>query len=497
MLEAAYVLFALIYCFLLLVRFSRWLSLLQQKEYRWDRIITHLQTPEGLEDLVGVIPPLSQLSWSRFKRPRPTARVITSAFLVLCLILLGAGAASLWWLGLGLGYWTVIAAVFAILVLLFMPALVLVSAIPTSLISRWQTSRMLRKAEQLLARHAPLVIGITGSYGKTSTKQLLAHVLRQKYSVFATPKSFNTRFSVAQSVVEGYKNEEIVILEYGAYAPGEIRALASRLTPAWAIITGFAPQHLGLFGSEESIVKAKAELLQALPNHGKAFVNGNDPAVQRIVKAAHLPASLSFQKFAWEDYSWLKKAKMSNSGELFIQHQNRSVKTAFVGLHYRSIIAAVARVAEELKMSQLAVIKRLSTFEPSSAFITTRQTENGSFIIDDGGTSNPKGFAAALDLVSQLEYPKKILVTSGIVDLGEKTQSIHQELAQLAWQAGVSEVLFVGQQGKVAFTSVFTSARVIDDIVEVKTVLENLPAGSLLLIEGRQPGWCQKSIDAL
>lgn len=119
---------------------------------------------------------------------------------------------------------------------------------------------------KIKTRKSPLtVIGITGSYGKTSTKQLLEHVLKTKYKVFATGQSHNTLFSVASDIIRYLSDEQThAIIEYGAYKRGEIKRLTELIKPQIAVITGISKQHYGLFGSYENLKMAKFELIESL-----------------------------------------------------------------------------------------------------------------------------------------------------------------------------------------------------------------------------------------
>ncbi len=480
-----------VYVLLVLVRSIRWTAILQQKEYRLDRLKVFIESAEGVAELLHVIPTGIELTRTGFKRPKITLRSLVSWLLILAELSVSAGVGIGWYIAQTPTTTSLIlVAVWLTLVLFLVPVFVMLTAIPTSLIARYRTTQVSRQAGLLLATHSPLVIGITGSYGKSSTKQLLAHVLGKKYTVFATPRSFNTRLSVAQSVLRGYSGQKIVILEYGAYGPREIERLAADLPPSWAVITGFAPQHVGLFGSEDAIAQAKAELLLALPENGKVFSNADDTGVQRIIGAAESKRSLDITEYSISALTWLQRARLTAAGKLELPQAGKGISTQLVGKHYLQTIAGVWSVAQALGMTESAVFKRLESFEPSSNFVRNRTTKTGVHVIDDGGTSNPRGFAAALALLAELEYPQKVLVTPGIVDLGAQSDSIHRVLADQAWNVGVSEVLYVGGAGVDSFTAVFGARRIITERKAVETTLRSLPKGSVLLIEGRMPGWC-------
>lgn len=184
------------------VRWFRWLAIVQQKEYRFDRLRAFLRSDEGKYELKRVLPKLSDFSRTGLKRPKPTARVLLVALLS-GLTLLSQFSLSIsssitpgevmpsllvWGTGIVVAY-------------LILPITVIADSIPTMLLSALATWNTLRRAKQKIESGQPKIIGVGGSYGKTSTKHLLHHFLKQKLTVFVTPKSFNNKLSVAQSII--------------------------------------------------------------------------------------------------------------------------------------------------------------------------------------------------------------------------------------------------------------------------------------------------------
>ena len=170
----------------ILVRWSRWLAIVQQKEYRLDRLFAYIKSVEGKRELLRVIPKLGDFTREGFKRPKPTTRI------TFVLIFSSLPVAYLLWLFFVADIIT--ASVLGVLGYLCLPAVIFLAVAPSYLISEMMTVLALRRAKMLVNKSHPKVIGITGSYGKTSTKLLLAHILGGKYRVFTTPKSFNQRY---------------------------------------------------------------------------------------------------------------------------------------------------------------------------------------------------------------------------------------------------------------------------------------------------------------
>lgn len=478
------------------IRLVRWLSFVQQKEYRWDRLQLLLFSTEGLRELVRVIPRLSDFSRTGLKRPTITSRIVIVASLASCGLVIALTLAFYW-----IDQTTTLTSpevaklLTAISLYIFIPLFVLLAIMPTAIMSWAKTGWVLYMAKRLVDEEKPLIVGITGSYGKTATKQLLGHLLRQTTSVFVTPKSFNTRYSVAQSLLQNYHSEKIALIEYGAYAKGEIAYLANRFPPSIAVITGFTQQHLGLFGSEQAIIEAKSELIAALPQHGAVLYNANDPGVMPIVKLGlskwqtrqQTQESLILIGCSTQPSKNLLKYTVTESGYLQIAQGKKTVTTKLVGLHYSQSVELAVTLAMRLKQSLPSILHSLSTFEPGENFIQMRKTKTGATLIDDGGTTNPTGFHAALDLLRQNSTPNKIIITAGILDLGGQSVAIHTNLAKLG-VSFVNQVFYVGWSGRAEFSAIY-GKNCITDKTQIIQALSKINAQDCLLLEGRMPGW--------
>lgn len=444
-----------------------WAALLQQKEYRWDRLHAHLNSLSGRQVLFHLLPSLGLIRPMTFKRPVKTMRVkmlLVSTLLVITLITYS------------LIPWIIavpalqIARLFVLPVLLYLcaPALLLFfTIVMNGAVWLITTYNLYRVGGMIRARNIR-IIGITGSFGKTTTKQLLAHVLQQRGRVCTTPGSVNTALGIARYLISNLGNADTLVLEYAAYCPGEIARLAAVLPPDVAILTGLGKQHIELFGSQKNIAQAKAELLEALPDNAKVYC-ANESAL-KIVSAAKNNKALQVEK------TWLAA--------------DPKIKTAIVGDHFVNTLKVVAAVAQDLGFTPRQIGVSLESFVPTEKWIQRRTAKSGVQIIDDAGTSNPDGFLAALRLFSQEKAARKILITAGIVDLGSESKKIHGELASEA-TLYVSEVWYLGAVGRSAFAKNFAGEFIVDEAV-MRERLQGLDANTALLIEGRIPFWLEK-----
>lgn len=468
------------------VRWLRWLAIIQQKEYRLDRLVTYGKSQQGLLDLFKFWPSKKDFTRTGLKRPVRTQRLVVILVTSVCLIgvscLIGFWADWNW-----LGWW-----LWLLLIWLFVPIITMMSIWPTVMISQLTVFFTLLQASQKVRQDQPYIIGITGSYGKTSTKLLLAYVLSGSKSVFVTPHSYNTRYSVARSIVEDYHHQELMVLEYGAYKKGEIKALTQWFSPQMGIITGLAPQHLRLFGSVDNIVAAKSELLKALPEEGPVFCNAQDLGAVAICQAG---GKENFIAYSGENSKVeLENVSLNTTGYFKFDWKGKTIQTQLVGTHYASATAAAIAVGLYFNQSEEDIQERLQTFIPSNSFIKIKNGRNQSLVIDDGRTSNSLGFQAALELLAWHKQQSKRtwLITAGIIDLGEKSAEIHQSLAQAAVSV-VDQVIYLGQEGRSEFLQAFGKRLV---ALEAQTSLnwDEVDDELVILIEGKVPAWIYQEL---
>lgn len=290
--------------------------------------------------------------------------------------------------------------------------------------------KYVRRAKAKLAASKIKVIGITGSYGKTSTKKILTDILSVKYRVLSTPRSHNTPLGIALSVNAAALDEyDIFIAEMGARHLGDIDELCGICPPDYSLITGICPQHLESFGSEENIVKAKAEILA----HTK----------EKTVIAADCYDLFAAYACAKERESCLSDVVCDCTGTAFtltLGGQSKRVKTVLLGAHAAHNVALAAQLAFSLGMDLdeiAAAVEKLDYIEHRLQLIQS----NGVNILDDGYNSNVKGAAAALDVLRSFGG-RKIVVTPGLVELGVLETSENKELGKKL--VGLDLVILVG-----------------------------------------------------
>lgn len=281
-----------------------------------------------------------------------------------------------------------------------------------------------RKIEQL----RPRVMAITGSYGKTSTKHFLASILSQKYRVLMTPESYNTPMGICK-VIRGQleSDHQFFVVEMGAYKRGDIRDLCELVRPEVGILTAIGPQHLERFKSLENIAEAKYELIEALPEGGIAVFNDDYRICAELAAQTDERRSVKVVRFGIDSKGADVRAKdltVDASGLRFLVDAGPRGKDLFetklLGRHNVSNILAATAVALEYGMTLEEIGRAVKMLEPPAHRLQLIQSAWGVLVIDDAYNANPIGAQTALEVLGLFKNGLKVLVTPGMVELGEE-----------------------------------------------------------------------------
>lgn len=299
----------------------------------------------------------------------------------------------------------------------------------------------LRSARRRLGRTHPRVVGITGSYGKTSTKYFLASILSRRFSVLATRESYNTPMGICK-VIRGElsSSHEVFIVEMGAYRRGDIRELCRLVRPEVGILTAVGPQHLERFGSMENIARTKYELIEALPPGGLAVFNGDDPISEKLASETmgRREHGLRVLRYGCESGAEVSAwaVEVSFEGLSFkVSSGSRgpvSFETRVLGRQNVSNILAATAVALELGMELEEIGQAVKLLEAPPHRLQLIGSPLGVTVIDDAYNSNPVGAQAALELLGLVKSGARILVTPGMVELGAREAEENRRLGALA-----------------------------------------------------------------
>ncbi len=326
------------------------------------------------------------------------------------------------------------------------PCVMLAANALNSPIERRINRRYTDDARRILAAHPGLtVIGITGSYGKTSVKHFLHRLLSAKYTVLMTPGNFNTTLGVVRTVREELRPvHEIFLCEMGARNVGDIKEICDLAKPKHGVVTAVGPQHLESFKTLDNVVKTKFELADALPEDGLAFLNYDSADIRRRETACRRVGYCLEPGGA--DYV-ARDIAASRHGSSFrlrlADGQDVLFETRLIGRHNVLNVAAAIAVADRLGVpaEDLAVAVRRLDSVPHRLQLVDRGELT---IIDDAYNANAAGARAALEALALFDG-MRILVTPGMVELGAMEDRLNREFGQRA--AGVCDrVLLVGER---------------------------------------------------
>lgn len=320
------------------------------------------------------------------------------------------------------------------------------------------------------------VIGITGSYGKTSVKEFLYDILKTKYKVLRTPGSYNTPLGIAKVVnLELDNTYDFFICEIGAYRRGEIKEICDMTSPTYGILTGINEQHIETFGSLENTTKGKFELITSLPKDGLAAMNGDNnlirshlekilnkvqdnreidsgqafrPRVQAEAFRQKFQAEARMTTYGYSDKKFsIHDSQQSSEGTSFtlvLNGKKYKANTQLLGKSNLQNILGAATMSFLLGMKPEEIIKAIAKIQPVAHRLEIKEMGNMT-IIDDAYNSNVDGFQEAIALLESFDKPK-VFVTPGIVDLGKRTLSIHENLGKLL--NGIDHIILIGESDR-------------------------------------------------
>jgi len=356
----------------------------------------------------------------------------------------------------------------------------------------------LGQARRCLADINPCIVAITGSYGKTSTKHFVAQVLRGKTPTHMTSGSINTLMGITREIRENLKPEHrYFVVEMGAYGIGSIRRLCGLTPPKISIITWIGKAHLERFGSVENIARAKGEIAEALPPDGWLIFNSDNQHCRDIAQRLHC-RTISFGRQAQPvtpDLLIKNVVQQGHGLDITFEFQGVSylLHAPVHGEHHASNLIAAIAVAICTDIPIPKAIASLGHAAPIQHRCVVTQS-NGVTWIDDSYNSNPLGFQHALEVLHTLPGKRSILVTPGMVELGDEHDNEHRRLAQVIART-CSEVCLVApkrieslraalsdtgyEQSKIHCFENFAEAR--------NWLLQHLEAGDKVLLENDLP----------
>lgn len=328
------------------------------------------------------------------------------------------------------------------------PFIVVLSGSLTKPVEKLIQEGFKKKARNKLASMPHLkVIAITGSYGKTSTKFMVHHLLKERFNVCTTPGSYNTPMGICKVINNDLQSHhQILILEMGARYQGNIQELCDIAQPDVSIVTNIGFAHLETFGSQEVIAREKGRIVDNLPPGGVAILNADDHHVSKM--GEHRTDIKRIMVGLNKGSVQASAITYDTSGSRFnvtIDGQKEEFHTQLLGAHNVTNMLLAIGTAHHFGIRPKTMALAARNIEPVEHRLQLKQTNNLT-IIDDAFNSNPVGAKNAVEILAQFKSGKRIIITPGMVELGDRETEENRKLGIAIGKAALDKIILVGEE---------------------------------------------------
>lgn len=339
------------------------------------------------------------------------------------------------------------------------------------------------------------VVGVTGTNGKTTTKELIAAVLGEKFNVHYTRGNFNNDVGVPKTLFQLSNEHEIAVIEMGASHPGDIKTLVETVEPTCGIITNVGRAHLQGFGSFEGVKRTKGELYDFLIDNGHLtidsctsplpiFINADNADLMEMAKERKAPKLIEYGKDTADEVTVRGKVidcapflRFSWQADGGAEHE---VKTHLIGAYNIDNMLAAATIGLHFGVSEEQVCHALENYTPTNNRSQLTVTAHNHLIVD-AYNANPTSMKAAVDNLAAMNVPAKMAILGDMRELGEVSGEEHQRIVELLKSKGLNDIWLVGEE----FGKTDCAFRKFKDVEEVKSAIaECQPQGKYILIKG-------------
>ncbi len=297
-------------------------------------------------------------------------------------------------------------------------------------------------------KFSPVLVGVTGSVGKTTTKEMLAAVLGAKLRVLKTPENFNNDIGTPLTLLGLGPEHQAAVIETGMNHFGEIRYLGEMVRPDIAVISNIGDAHIEHLGSREGILKAKSEIFENLKPEGLAVLNGDDALLNTL--------DLPFRtvRCGRSEHCAVRVMDMADHGVAGITCTVVSPRDTYhltipaPGEHMAYSAAIAVAVGEELGLSTEEITRGAASYEPAGSRMRVLRLRDGRLVLDDCYNANPQSVTAALEILAKTECGRKVAVLGDMGELGDLTDQAHYNMGALAAMLGIDEVVAIGAKAE-------------------------------------------------
>lgn len=372
-----------------------------------------------------------------------------------------------------------------ILILVAMPYLVAYGAIIPMVLVEFLIQRpierfMTAKAKTKLRAHGAVKIGIAGSFGKTTMREILRTVLSEGMKAAAPPQSHNTPMGISRFVEDLEGDEDVLIFEMGEYYPGDVRNLCELIDPDIGIITGVNEAHLERSGSLERTVAMIYELADHLGDR-PLYVNGESELARKNAR----PGSVMYGRERVGEWNIISPYTDLSGTSFTMERDGKrmEMKSELLGLHQIGPIAVATEIALKLGLSPEEIEAGVERTKPFDHRLKPRADLSGVITLDDSYNGNPDGVAAVIDFLASLEG-RRFYVTPGLVEMGHRTDEVHREIGRRLAKAGIEKVILIKNSVTPRIEEGLKEERYGGEIIRFDDALSAFAALPLLTVKG-------------
>jgi UDP-N-acetylmuramoyl-tripeptide--D-alanyl-D-alanine ligase len=340
------------------------------------------------------------------------------------------------------------------------------------------------------------VLAITGTNGKTTTKELIASIMSKKFKVHYTKGNLNNEIGLPDTILSAPRDVEMMVLEMGANHLGEIRTLCNIARPDYGIITNIGNAHIEGFGSFEGVLKAKSELYEYLRKaNGIAIYNDKNPYLtEKIFKLINRGVPYS-NPTGVDLIVEALPSEMNLAVRVKFQHKTHEIQTALFGSYNLENVTAAIATGLFLGVSMEDIMEEVAKYQPENNRSQIKTTPDNA-IVCDSYNANPTSMALALRSFSELKAGKKAVILGDMLELGEKSEEEHLKLVEQIKLLNAEKVLLVGSNFKKASSG--TGFLSFSDVNELRDYLRKKPIkGTFILVKGSRGITLEKVYDLL
>lgn len=333
------------------------------------------------------------------------------------------------------------------------------------------------------------VVAVTGSVGKTSTKDIIASVLEQKYKVLKTEGNFNNHIGLPLTLLK-LKDHTAVVVEMGMNHFNEISVLTNIAKPTVAVITNIGTSHIGNLGSRENILKAKLEILEGLQENGKIIINNDNDLLHNWAQTVD---NNNVFTYGIENKSEFmpKNIEDNNSGteyEINIEEAEYNIKVPVMGEHFIYNSLCAIAVGRALNIEPEKIIQGIANFKLTAKRMDFRKLKNGAVVLADYYNASYDSMKSALEVVKDYKANRKIAVLGDMLELGEFSEKLHQDVGREVYNNKIDMLITVGSLAKnIAKTAKTLGTKEIyecENNLEAAKILKNtIKDGDLILLK--------------